>query len=35
MRARKWIRRDEVASRFAPKVHDGRFDFYVAYERAQ
>jgi hypothetical protein len=28
MRIREWIRRDdEAASRLAPKVHDGRFDF--------
>jgi hypothetical protein len=31
MRAREWIRRDDkAASWLAPKVHDGRFDFYVA-----
>jgi hypothetical protein len=31
MRAREWIRRDDkAASRLAPKVHDRRFDFYVA-----
>jgi hypothetical protein len=30
-RLREYIRHDDkAASRFAPKVHDGRFDLYVA-----